>query len=51
MSPSSKVGAGANRQHPAVPGPRRQARQNVPDEPVLIDVEVQALFSTKLFET
>jgi hypothetical protein len=49
MSASSKVSAGGNRHHPAVPGPRRQARQNVPDEPVVIDVEI--LFSTKLFET
>src|ERR1700682_3158538 len=37
-----KVSAGGNRPHPAVPGPRRQARQNVPDEPVVIDVEIQA---------
>jgi len=42
MTPSNKVGAGGNRHHLAVPGPYRQARQNVPDEPVLIDVETQA---------
>jgi hypothetical protein len=44
MSPPRKVGAGGNRHHPAVSGPRRQARQNA-DEPVLIvDVEIQGSF-------
>jgi hypothetical protein len=42
MSPPRKVGAGGNRHRPAVSGPRRQARQNVPDESVLIvDIEIQ----------
>jgi len=48
MSPSSKVGAGGNRHQPAVPGLYRQARQNVPDELVLIDVEIQASLLYKI---
>jgi hypothetical protein len=52
MSPPRKVGAGGNRHRPAVSGPRRQARQNVPDESVLIvdnrDTTIHFFYKPKL---
>jgi hypothetical protein len=44
MSPPRKVGAGGNLHRQAVSGPRCQARQNVPDEPVVIESRTQGLF-------